>query len=495
MSSSAQTIAPDASAPGRAEPETETDTAAQLRSLFAAQRAAFAAEPYPEPHVRRDRLDRLEGAVLDHRHQIETAVAADFGGRPVQVTRLVDVMQTVLAIRDARRHLGRWMQARRLPTALHFLPARNRLMRQPLGVIGIVAPWNYPLNLAIAPAAAALAAGNRVMIKPSELTPRLAELMARMVADSFDADEMTVVTGDAETGRAFVALPFDHLLFTGSTKVGRMVAEAAARNLTPVTLELGGKSPAIIDPSADLAVAAPRIVHGKLFNAGQTCIAPDYLLVPEGRCGAVIEALKAAFAAQFPAGAGFTDATGIVSDGHFARLQALLADASAKGARLVPLVDLPERPNAAPARFVPPTLVLDANDTMRVMQEEIFGPILPILTYTSLDAALARINAGDRPLALYWFGTDAGRRDQVLRHTVSGGVTINDTMLHFAQEAAPFGGVGPSGQGAYHGEWGFRTFSHEKTIHIQPRLSGMRLLYPPYGRMFDRVVSLVMRIG
>ena len=323
------------------------------------------------------------------------------------------------------------MRTRRLPTALQFLPARNRLMRQPKGVVGIVAPWNYPVNLALAPAAAALAAGNRVMIKPSELTPRCAELLARMIAKFFAADELAVVIGDAAVGQTFVELPFDHLLFTGSTRVGRMVAEAAARNLTPVTLELGGKSPAIIDPSADLAVAAPRIAHAKLFNAGQTCIAPDYLLVPEGRSGAVIDALKAAAAAQFPSSAGMADATGIVSDGHFARLEALLDDARAKGARLVPLIDLPARPNAAPVRFIPPTLVLD----------------------------------------------------------------VNDAMLHFAQEAAPFGGVGASGQGAYHGEWGFRTFSHEKTIHIQPRLSGMRLLYPPYGRMFKRIVGLLMRIG
>lgn len=383
---------------------------------------------------------------------------------------------------------------RRLPTAMKFWPARNRLLRQPLGVIGIVSPWNYPLNLALCPAVGALAAGNRAMIKPSELTPRISETLAHMIADAFPDDEMAVVVGDAEIGRAFVELPFDHLLFTGSTEVGRSVAQAAAKNLTPVTLELGGKSPAIIDASADMALAATRIAYTKLFNAGQTCIAPDYVLVPEGREEALVAALNAAVAAQYPKLAGNADYTSIVSDRHFARLKSLVEDASALGGRIVELATAGT--GGGPVRrLFPPTLVLGATDSMKAMKEEIFGPILPVLTYRDIDEALARINSGARPLALYWFGENRGRRDRVVRNTISGGVTINDCMMHFAQEDAPFGGVGASGQGAYHGEYGFLTFSKEKPIHLQSRLSGLKLLYPPYGKTFDRVAGLLKRFG
>lgn len=467
---------------------------AAMRDLFERQRQAFLAEMFPGRAVRLDRLARLEKSVDAYEARLTAAIAADFGGRPSQITRLAETLQVTGAIHHARRRLGRWMRVRRLPTAAKFWPAYNRLLRQPLGVVGIVSPWNYPLNLALCPAVGAIAAGNRVMIKPSELTPRLSEVLAEMIAGSFAEDEVAVVIGDAETGRAFVELPFDHLLFTGSTAVGRLVAQAAARNLTPVTLELGGKSPVIIDASADLALAAKRIAYTKLFNAGQTCIAPDYVLVPAGQDEALVAALRAAVTAQYPNLAGNADYTGIVSDRHFARLRALVEDARAQGARIVELSEVAGS-NGPVHRLFPPTLVLGATEAMRVMQEEIFGPILPLIAYREVDEALARINAGGRPLALYWFGEDRARRDHVLRHTISGGVTVNDCMMHFAQEAAPFGGVGASGQGAYHGEYGFLTFTKEKPIHVQSRLSGLRLLYPPYGRTFELMAGLLKRFG
>jgi coniferyl-aldehyde dehydrogenase len=467
-----------------------------MRQLFDRQRAAFLAEMNPSRAARLDRLARLEKAVDAFEPRIIESIAADFGGRPSQVTRLADTFQVLGAIRHARGRLGRWMRTRRLPTAPKFWPAHNRLQRQPLGVVGIVAPWNYPLNLALCPAVAALAAGNRAMIKPSELTPRFSATLAEMIAGAFAAEEMTVVQGDADVGRAFVELPFDHLLFTGSTAVGRAVAVAAARNLTPVTLELGGKSPAIVDGSADLTLAARRIAYGKLFNAGQTCIAPDYALVPVDERDAFVAALGEAVAAQYPTLDGNPDYTSIVSDRHMARLTALVEDAKAQGASIVELAPRGGASGAPGAqRIFAPTLVLGATNAMRVMQEEIFGPILPVMTYLDLGQALAQVNEGPRPLALYWFGTDRARRERVLAGTIAGGVTINDCLLHFAQEDAPFGGVGDSGQGAYHGEYGFRTFSKETPIHVQGRWSGIKLLYPPYGRRFETMAGLLRRFG
>ncbi len=465
----------------------------ELESLFAAQRRAFAADFNPSLARRRDRLIRLLAVTERHEAEIIRAIDGDFSGRAAQETRLAELFVIRAGIRHAVRHLKGWMAERRVPTGLHFRPGYNRLLRQPLGVVGVVSPWNYPFQLALGPTLAALAAGNRVMIKPSELTPRFAELLKRLIADSFAEDEVVVVTGDAELGRRFVSLPFDHLCFTGSTAVGRLVAQAAAANLTPVTLELGGKSPVILDVSADLAVAAQRIAYGKLLSAGQTCIAPDYLLVPRGQAEAVALALAAAIARLYPRIQGNPDYTAIISPRHHARLLDLLAEARDSGARVVTIA--PEGEVVPPeSRRLPPTLVLQPGPTTRLMREEIFGPILPILEYDNLDAAIATVNAGDRPLALYWFGADTQNRDRVLRETISGGVTVNDCLCHLAQEDQPFGGVGPSGIGAYHGEWGFRSFSKEKPIFYQAPRNGLPLLYPPYGRVFEVVMALIRRI-
>ncbi|MDB5829157.1 MAG: aldehyde dehydrogenase [Variovorax sp.] len=461
-----------------------------MRRAFDVQRAAFAADMAPSHAVRLDRLDRLFAMTGRIAPALENAASADFGHRPVQVTRLADVMMVLSAIKHARRHLKSWMKTRRAPTAMAFWPGSNRIVAQPLGVVGVVSPWNYPYQLAMGPAIAALAAGNRVMIKPSELTPRTSELMRQAVAESFSPDEMTVVTGDAGIGTAFVAMPFDHLLFTGSTTVGRHVALAAAANLTPVTLELGGKSPALLSPDVDMTHAAARLVMGKLFNAGQTCIAPDYVAVHRPAIDAFVDAMRAAVPRQYPTIAGNADYTGIVSERHFARLQALVDDARLRGARVIPLH--PEGlVTHADTRTFPPMLILDATDDMRVMQEEIFGPLLPVLAYDALDDAIAYVNRHERPLALYWFGAEKADRDKVLRHTISGGVTVNDCMWHFGQEDLPFGGVGASGMGAYHGEYGFRTFSMNKPVFFQSPLSGTRLLFPPYGRTFERMTRLL----
>ncbi|MCW7540576.1 coniferyl aldehyde dehydrogenase [Aquabacterium sp. A7-Y] len=461
-----------------------------LRLALEQQRAAFAAEPLPTLRSRRDRLQRIRAMTERHAEDLVAAIAQDFGHRARQETLLADLFTVQSAARHALRHLHGWMKPRRVPTALHFLPARNRLLRQPLGVVGVVSPWNYPYNLALCPAVAALAAGNRVMIKPSELTPATSALMARMVSEHFAADEMQVVTGDAAVGRAFTALPFDHLFFTGSTAVGREVAQAAARKLTPVTLELGGKSPALIDRSAELALSAERLAFGKLLNAGQTCVAPDYALVPREMVEPLTQAVVQAVQRLYPTLTGNPDYSSIVAPRHLARLQGLLADAQAKGARLIATHE--ETPGG---RTLVPHLLLDVHDEMDVMREEIFGPLLPIVAYDSVDEALAYIRRHERPLALYWFGRDRHAQRYALEHTHSGGVTVNDCIWHLGQEDQPFGGVGASGMGAYHGEWGFRTFSKEKPVFQQSRWAGTRLFHPPYGRGFDRLLGLLKKLA
>lgn len=457
------------------------------------QRAAFRAEMAPSLACRLDRLARVRAMTDSHEVALMRAIDDDFGGRARQETALSDLFTVRAAVAQARRHLKAWMKPRRVSTAMQFFPARNELMRQPLGVVGIVAPWNYPYQLAMCPAVAAVAAGNRVMIKPSELTPQFSIVLASMVAEYFDTSEMTVIQGDVDIGRRFVGLPFDHLFFTGSTAVGRDVAQAAARNLTPVTLELGGKSPALLDASCDLADAAPRIAYGKLLNAGQTCTAPDYLLAPRDRVEAIAGAIATAMRAMVPRIHANPDFTSIIGSRHLARLQDLLDDARSKGARVLSIGDLTAVVPAGSKRFMP-AVVLDATPDMLVMQQEIFGPILPIIPYDRLDDAIAFVNDRERPLALYWFGKDHAARDRVLRETISGGVTINDCIWHFAQENQPFGGVGASGHGAYHGEWGFRTFSKEKPVLHQSKWVGTHRFYPPYGAGFERLLGLLHRL-
>jgi coniferyl-aldehyde dehydrogenase len=465
-----------------------------LRSLFDAQRDAYAREPYPSLTLRHDRLARLAALIEKHEQEIVAAIGADFGTRPAQETRLAELFVIAAGIRHARRNLSRWMAQRRVPTPLYLWPGRSRLLRQPLGVVGVISPWNYPVQLALLPVLAALAAGNRVMLKPSELTPRTSALLERSVEQHFAQDEFAVVTGGPDVGDAFSRLPFDHLFFTGSTAVGRKIALAAAANLTPVTLELGGKSPALIHADADLAAAAPRLATGKLLNAGQTCIAPDYALVPASRVDALAAAVRDSVVSLYPSFRDNADYSSIVNDAHYRRLTALIDDAVRKGARAVAADPGAAAPDAA-SRKLAPTVLVGVNDSMAIMKEEIFGPVLPIEAYDSLDQAIGKINARPRPLSLYMFGGDAAARRRVLERTAAGGVTIDDTLLHFSNENLPFGGIGASGIGAYHGERGFLTFSHQKAVFVQPRLSFTWLLRPPYGKRFERVLGLLKKIS
>lgn len=458
-----------------------------MENLFRALHQASRREPDVTASVRKDRLRRLLSLLTEHAAEFEAAISADFGHRSVHETRLAETLVVEAGIKLALRRLDGWMRPKRIPTQLPFLPGSNRLMPQPLGVVGIISPWNYPLQLTLAPMTGALAAGNRIMLKPSELVPHFSAILRGAINRHFDSAEAVVIEGDSDIAAAFASLPFDHLLFTGSPRVGRLVAEAAARNLTPVTLELGGKSPAIVDRSTDFAVAAHRIAVGKLLNAGQTCIAPDYVLCPRDSVDRFAEHFFTSVAALYGSDPDNPDYSSIITQSHYDRLERLLADATAKGGRVERRAD---RLSAwRVIRKFPPCLVLAPTEDMLVSREEIFGPILPVIAYDRAEDAVAFVNARQRPLALYWFGTDAQARDRVLRDTVSGGVTINDCLLHIVQESQPFGGVGGSGMGAYHGECGFRTFSKEKPVFFRARLSATALTQPPYRRMFERALA------
>ena len=463
---------------------------AELTATLHRMRTAQAADPVPAWHARAGRLKRLARMLREQRAAFAAAIDADFGRRPIEETELLELFPSLSAVRHALRHGQRWMRPRRASTALVFLPGRNRLLPQPRGVVGIVVPWNYPLYLAVGPLVDALAAGNRVMIKMSEYTPRFSALFAEQVARCFADDEVVVVTGDAAIAQAFTALPFDHLLFTGSTAVGHQVMRAASANLTPVTLELGGKSPAIVGPGARFEAAVERILFGKLVNAGQTCIAPDYVLLPRDRIADFVAAARTVAARLYPDLARNRQYASIASDRHYERLLALRDEALAAGAQAEPLGE-----GDAARRVLPPTLLTGVGEDTAVLREEIFGPLLPLVPYDDLDQALAWIATRPHPLALYLFEQDERLIERVLARTHAGGVTINDTLYHIAQHGLPFGGVGASGMGGYHGEAGFRTFSHLKPVFRQARWNGAGLLNPPYGRRFGRMLDLLLRRG
>ena len=480
---------PAAQTPRLVEPS-ESDIVA-MRSCFDTMRAAHKAAPYPSYQQRIAHLDALLKLTLTHRDRIAQAISADFGHRSYHETQIAETFTSVTALRYMKSHLRSWMKPQSRHVMLTLKPASARVEYQPLGVVGVISPWNYPYQLALIPAASALAAGNRVMIKPSELTPRTSDLMQELFSEAFPQDVVQVFTGGPEVAAAFSALPFDHLFFTGSTAVGRKVMQAAANNLTPVTLELGGKSPALVHESYPLDKAAGRIASGKFFNGGQTCIAPDYVLAPQSALKELVEQLKAQVERAYPTIADNPDYSSVVSERHHARLQALIEDAVAQGATRVEIK--PQGEVIEPSsRKLAPTLLLDVNDGMKVMQEEIFGPVLPIKGYGSIDEALQYINDHDRPLALYYFDFDSGRAKDVLQRTTSGGAAINETVLHFAVDDLPFGGVGPSGLGAYHGREGFETFSHKKAVLQQARINGAALMSPPYGERIDKLLKFLL---
>ncbi len=437
-------------------------------------------------------LDALLDAIRKRQDDLCGALQRDFGCRSEVTSKIGDVVPSIAAIRYCRKNLKSWMLPERRRVAALYKPAKAFVVYGPKGVVGIVSPWNYPFNLTIGPMAAALAAGNRVLVKPSEYTPATSEFIAQLIGDVFDPAYVHVVTGDAEVGMAFTSLPFDHLLFTGATSVGRHVMRAAAETLTPVTLELGGKSPTIIADDAALERAVISIVTGKVFNAGQTCIAPDYVLLPEGKTDEFVSHARAAIAKMFPAMASNADYTSIINERHFKRLRGLINDAREKGAKIVELNPTSEEFDPA-LRKIPLTLIIDPTEEMECMHEEIFGPVMPVLTYSTLDEALDYINDRPRPLALYMYSDDDELMDKVLDETVSGGVCFNDVMFQFAQENLPFGGIGDSGMGAYHGHEGFETFSVKKPVFKQSRWSTGVLLRPPYGWLTKKAISFLVR--
>ncbi len=468
-----------------------SDTPAELHVAFQIQRAAYDAAPFAEWDDRHSRLDRLRRILTDNEPAIEAAIDSDFAGRPRAETQIAEIFPSLAEIRSAIKHGRRWMKPRSAGVSKWFWPARANIVPRPLGVVGIIVPWNYPLFLAVSPLAAALVAGNRAMVKMSEFTPAFSALFQRLIAGAFRASEVAVITGDADVAAQFSALPFDHLLFTGSTPVGRKVMSAAAQNLTPVTLELGGKSPTVIAPGYPVEQAVQRVLAGKLLNAGQTCIAPDYVLVPRSELQSFVASACRQANRMYPGGLNDADYCSIVNARQFERLSRYLEQARSAGATIVPLFAGAERDDGR--HRLAPAIVIDPPQDLEVMHEEIFGPLLPVIPYDAVKDALAFINAHPRPLALYWFDNDTQRAETVLKETHAGGVCLNETLLHVAQEDLPFGGVGASGMGHYHGRWGFDTFSKLTPVFRQSRFSGTKVFLPPYSARASKMLKLMKR--
>lgn len=461
---------------------------AEMKALLDKQRTSYLNDGPPSAEVRIDRINRCIALLVDHQDEIAEALNKDFGNRAPQMSKFTDVAGSIGPLKHARDNLKKWMKTEKRatsPAILGWFGAKAEVQYQPLGVVGVISPWNFPVNLTFTPLAGILAAGNRCMIKPSEFTPATSELMAKMFAKSFRQEEVAVCIGGPDVGEAFSRLPFDHLLFTGATSIAYHVMRAAAENLVPLTLELGGKSPVIVSQSANMEMAAARIMNGKTLNAGQICLAPDYVFVPAGKTDEFVSKASDAVTKMFPTLKDNPDYTSVVNQRHYDRLNSYIEDAKAKGAKVVQVNPAKEDLRQQPHHKIAPTFIIDPTDDMKVMQDEIFGPILPVKTYKSVDDAIGYVNAKARPLGLYYFGEDSAEKEKVLTRTTSGGVTVNDTIMHVAMEDLPFGGVGPSGMGSYHGLDGFRQFSHRKAVYSQPtsnflekQLKNMR---PPYG--------------
>ncbi|WP_428242568.1 coniferyl aldehyde dehydrogenase [Gynuella sp.] len=447
---------------------------------------AYTGHRYPTLNERRQWLLTLKRLLVEKQDEIAAAINEDFGRRSLDETRILEILPVISAIRFNLRHLRRWMKPARRSSGLLFFPGQSQVLYQPLGVIGVVAPWNYPLMLSAGPMVSAMAAGNRMMIKMSEYTPNFGRLFAELCQQYFGNDLVQVVNGDSQVAQAFSSLPFDHLLFTGSTNIGRAVMKAAAENLTPVTLELGGKSPVVVAPDYDIREAARRLLWPKIMSAGQTCVAPDYVLCPEGKVGQLVDELKALYSQQLPDAATNTDCTYVISDRQRTRLDQLLAEATSLGANVIKTQEY-----LADARHRPLILVTGVTSEMRIMQEEIFGPLLPIVAYRDLQQAVDMVNSAPRPLALYIFSNDVTVQRQVMEQTHSGGAMVNDAAIHVGVDSIPFGGVGPSGMGHYHGWEGFQQFSNAKGIHRRGRIHLTRLFNPPYDRWLVKLMQKI----
>jgi coniferyl-aldehyde dehydrogenase len=457
-----------------------------MQAILERQKAAHLRDGEASAALRIERIDRCIRLLRENRREIEEALNTDFGSRSREATAFTDIAGSIGPLQHARDNLAKWMRPEKrkpTPAILGLFGAKAEVRFQPKGVVGVISPWNFPVNLTFAPLAGILAAGNRAMIKPSEFTPATSELMRTMFAGAFSEEEIAVVTGGPEVGETFSRLAFDHLIFTGATSIARHVMKAAAENLVPLTLELGGKSPVILGKSADLSVAAARVMNGKTLNAGQICLAPDYVLAPKDQVEGFVAAARASVSTMFPTIKDNPDYTAIIAQRHYDRITGYIDDARAKGARVIELKPEGEDLTQQPHRKIAPTLILEPTDDMKVMQEEIFGPVLPVKSYQTLDEALDYVNGRDRPLGLYYFGDDAAEREEVLSRTTAGGVTVNDVVMHVAQEDLPFGGVGPSGMGSYHGVDGFREFSHRKAVFSQMKkdIGPLKMLRPPFG--------------
>lgn len=466
-------------------------------AMLKLQRDAFTASRPESMAVRKDRIKRTMALLRDHGENLCKAMAADFGNRSMDQSMITDIASTVGAGKHALKNMDNWAKTeKRAPQfPLNLLGAKAELRYEPKGVIGILSPWNFPVQLAFAPLMQIFAAGNRAMIKPSEFTERTSDLMAELVEEYFTKDELAVVTGGPEVAAAFSSLPFDHLVFTGSTATGRRVMEAASKHLVPVTLELGGKSPVIMGQSADFAKAGERIALGKMMNAGQICLAPDYMYVPEESQDEAVQGVVQGAASMYPTVLHNDDYSSIVSDRHFERLQGMVEDARDKGAEVIEVNPAGEDFANANQRKMPLTILKNVNEEMMAMQEEIFGPVLPVKTYRALDEAVDYVNENDRPLGLYYFGQDKAEQERVLTRTISGGVTTNDVIFHISIEDLPFGGVGPSGMGSYHAIEGFKEFSHARSVYHQPKLDIAKLggFKPPYGKATRKAISGMMK--
>ncbi|MBF0259587.1 MAG: coniferyl aldehyde dehydrogenase [Desulfamplus sp.] len=462
-----------------------------LDIIFKAQKIAFQNNPMPSAQERIDNLNTLEQGILKYKDDFIASANMDFGCRCADETMIAELIPSVENIRHIKKNVKRWMKPSLRKTGILFQPAKAMVVYQPLGIVGIITPWNYPVYLSIGPLAGALGAGNRAIIRMSKNTPETAKTLKAMIAECFEQDHVAVMTADEGSGSDFSKQKWDHLVFTGSTSVGRQVMKAASLNLTPVTLELGGKSPAIISKNFPMQAAAERIAFGKIFNMGQTCVAPDYVLCPRVKVNQFVKCFSASISKMYPTMRDNLQYTSIINEHEHLRLQQILDDARKKGSEIITLNPKQEPYDSINSTWhnsnkMAVTLLLNVTDQMVVMQEEIFGPLLPVIAYDKPEDAIEFVNSRPKPLALYYFDYDSRQVDYLLAHTHSGGVLINDTLAHVPQDDLPFGGIGDSGMGQYHGHEGFLNFSKAKGVLVKPRFNSGKFVYPPYGKMLHR---------